>query len=373
MKVSAVFIGIFLSVVLLVGKGICRSSKIAAQSIGALRGARIAMTTTPSGEIDRIYIAREHEIQCLDKGLNRVIWTSHVSAGTVDVGPIVHGGTVAYVSDDMSTVTGLNTDNGSLKWSTAIQTAHITGDNKTVFLATSTGMGVQALDAETGKRIWKYEPGGPGSIYQLVYTNGRIYTDAYVLSATNGLIVKKNASTANIIDARADTIFKVIGDGTIEAFRTRTNSVVWKAVSDRRIYPIAISVNDRFLFFVGYSGMPFIARKGFLWAFDVSDGHAAWELPIATGDGGLQPDPIASDYDNVYLLSPAADFSTWLSDISVVTGKQVWSHDLKGKIDGPPLVVGGVLYLTDGPDVLYEIDKRSGSVLLRDELPKELR
>jgi outer membrane protein assembly factor BamB len=373
MKIGKLFIGIFLSTVILVGKGISFPQEIVPQGESVLRGARIAVAVMPSGETDRIYIGREHEIQCLDRSLSRVIWASPVVSGAVDVGPLLLGRTLVYVSGDMSTVKGLDVVDGSTKWSATIQSAHITGNGKIVFLATSTGMGVQALNAETGKRIWKYEPGGPGSISQLVYADGKIYTDSYVLNATNGQMIKKNPSTAKVINARADTVFKTIGDGRIESVRIRTNTAEWQVTSSQNIHPITMFANDQFLFFVGYNGMPFIARTGVLQAFDIADGHKAWELPIAsaTSNGGLQPDPIASDHDNVYLLTAGVDSGTRLSKISAATGKQIWSHDLKGKLEGPPLVVGGVLYLTDGPDVLYEIDKGSGRVLLRVELTKK--
>lgn len=337
----------------------------------SLRGDRIAITTNVFGHADRFYIAREHSIQCLGPHLKTAIWSVPISSGAIDEGPIVVDEAVIYVSNDMSTVTAVNANNGSLEWSRSVQTAHITGSGKTVFLTTSTGMGVEALDAQTGKTKWVYEPGGPGSIFQLQYAAGNIYTESYVLNADSGKLLATNIRSVAVLGANASSVFKAFNDGTLEDIDARSNTVRWKTLSSPHMRPVAISYSSRLLFLVEYDGMPFVAQTGKVRAFNLADGHAVWELPITAENRGLQPNPISVDSNSLYLLYPVGDDKTRLIDVRISDRKQVWSRDLIGQLEGPPVIVGESLYITDGPNVLYEIDKATGKVLHQVELPKE--
>jgi outer membrane protein assembly factor BamB len=333
-----------------------------AESAYQLSGARIAVELNSQGEAHYIYVVSDHSIECLEEPSHRLVWKAYVPRGISDSGPVIAGKTLAYISNDISTVVALDADTGILRWSKGLQAAHITSSNTTIYLTISNGMGVQALDAVTGNRIWKYEPGGPGSIFILYYVNNVIYTDEYSLNAKNGKVINKYSPSIEDIFSTAQLRFQAESSGKLEAFKDNTNLPLWAVSFSDSLRTIALAATQEYVSIVRYDGMAFVAHAGILSEFRTTDGHVVWQIPLSASVG-LQAAPVASDGNAVYLLMPENASTTQLRAIDISSGEILWAQNFEGALDGPPVIAGAIIYITAGPKLLYEIDKASGQLL----------
>jgi len=325
------------------------------------------VTVRGDGTADKIiYVATENStrdsIVCVDAHSGRTIWSEKTPIGTVDVGPVVVGSTVVYMGDgSYSTAYGLDAFTGHRKW-----TAH----HKSSFLMPGAGQvylndynGVLAIDADSGKVTWTYEPGGSGSIDRMILHQGKLYTDRYVVDAQNGKLIQKlSVSQPRSFAASADSVFYATNDGTLVALNAASGKTLWTTPINKPYKPVQLAANRSYLAGAFYDGYAFAAHNGILMVLDASKGSVLWQKTI-TSQRNLLPNPIGLDGRNVFLLRPGdQDRAVRLVALDQATGESHWSVDIADTLSGPPAIVGGEVYLSNDQGTIYVFNSETGQI-----------
>jgi outer membrane protein assembly factor BamB len=236
-------------------------------------------------------------------------------------GPNRIDGSAVIASDSLCFVDGkndlvcLNRADGTLRWRTALYDEKLAGkalpDNPTfnrrtakplvldgvVYCGSADG-GLYALDAATGKTIWRHESGAP--VFSGVALSG---TDTLAYGTMDGSVVLLNRHTQK------------------EILRGRTGGGV---------VTTPVVAGDKVL--IG-------SRDYFLYGLNLTDGTVAWKYSYWFSwieSTGVLRDGIfyvgASDYRRVTAFDPE-------------TGHALWGTDVRGLDWGSPLVVGETVFI----------------------------
>jgi len=272
-------------------------------------------------------------------------------------------------------------------------------------LAGSSDKNFYALDALTGKLIWKYTGGGWFSYASPTSINGIVYagcTDntVYAFDDATGAVVWK-FTTGDAIEASLAVVDGVVYVGSDDdylyaldaltgdmkwKFRTGANvsskaavlnGVVYFGSSDNGIY--ALNINDGSLIWKFYAdaminqsgvaiseGTIFVgSRDCHLYALDAVSGNLKWSF--FTGGISLEQSTPYVMGDLVYIASwyNISDFSTPGSVYAIdkSSGSLVW-ESLKGLgFSSSPYVSGDRLYISADDGNVYALDASSGAVL----------
>jgi outer membrane protein assembly factor BamB len=103
-------------------------------------------------------------------------------------------------------------------------------------------------------------------------------------------------------------------------------------------------------------GAIYVASSESAVALDAGSGVELWkyEYPSRGGDASLAVSDSA-----VFLVSGSHDVFA----VDRGSGSELWQFEASSQVEREPVVAGGVLYIADTADTLYEIDPASGSVL----------
>ena len=146
---------------------------------------------------------------------------------------------------------------------------------------------VYAIDAESGKEIWRFEVGGQIAGGP-VYSNSRIFVGQkggteyfYCLDAKTGNLIWKQKvgwvwSTANVSDGR---VFVPSNDGYAYCLREEDGAILWRYKAGRDLYS-SPPVSDGIVYFGSWDGC--------LYALNVKNGSLIWKfhLPHGVFDSG---------------------------------------------------------------------------------------
>ncbi|MFC0203431.1 PQQ-dependent dehydrogenase, methanol/ethanol family [Novosphingobium soli] len=134
---------------------------------------------------------------------------------------------------------------------------------------------VHALDAKTGKELWRYDP----------EIAGRKGFDACCDVITRGVAVS------------GGKVFLGALDGRLIALDTATGKVVWSVQTTDPAKPYTISGAPRVFgdkVVIGNAGAEYGVR-GYVTAYDAASGRQAWRFYTVPGAPGAKPDGAASD------------------------------------------------------------------------------
>lgn len=304
----------------------------------------------PLAADDTIYIGTSagkfHAVHAVD-GTAAWTWSG---PNAIDGSATVAADSVYFVDTKMNLI-ALNRANGTLRWSAPLHDAALAGkpapDNPTfnhraatpllldgVLYCGSSDGGLYALDAATGRKLWRHDAQAP--VFSGVGLHG---TDTLMFGTMDGSVVLLDRRT------RQETLRVKTGGGVV------TTPVV---------------VNGRLV--VG-------SRDYLLYGFNVADGSIAWKFsywfswiestPVLR-DGLLYVG--ASDYSRVTALDPA-------------TGRAVWSTPVHGMNWGLPLVTATAVFTGTAaqnlPGTVIEhaggivaLDRKTGAVRWRLAAPK---
>lgn len=249
-----------------------------------------------------------------------------------------------FVIDGKTTLLCLDRRDGTLRWSTALHDAALAGkpapDNPTfnhraatplvldgtVYAGSSDG-GLYALDAATGRTLWRYEAHTP--IFSGLSLHG------------------------------TDTLFFGGMDGSVVGLDRRTQRATFRAKAGSGVVTTPLVVADRVI--VG-------SRDYLLYGFNLADGAVAWtfsywfswiESTPVLRDGTLYVG--ASDYSRVTALDPATGRERWATPVHgmnwgspLVTADRVFTGTASQNIPGTAIAhTGGIMAL----------DRKCGTVL----------
>lgn len=254
-------------------------------------------------------------------------------------------------------------------------------DNGRLYVTSGFGF-VAALEAETGKELWRYQASAPirtpptasrGSVFFVTNTNEFVSVDEETgaknwsyQSFEESARILSSASPA----AAGDLVIAPFSSGEIVAFLTDTGRPVWNDTLAKTTRLTALStlndiagspVIDRGLIYV-------VSHAGRLVAIDIRSGQRAWEVPIAS----LQMPWVAGDY--IFVISVDAE----LACVSRTDGAVLWVSKLprykkvkkrRGRIAwAGPILVGDYLILVSTEGDIVKVSPQDGSIVDEKEI-----
>ena len=182
---------------------------------------------------------------------------------------------------------------------------------------------IYAVDAETGKEIWKYEIGAAISGAP-VFDNNKIYIgqqggedDFYCLDANTGkLIWKQNIGWVWGSAAVSDGMVFIPGiDGYVNGLDANNGNIIWRFRADKSVCSEPLIIGEH---------VYFGSWDTFLYKFEKKTGKLVYRLPRGGSDSG-----VAIGFDGK-LIIPHAGMSCFDQE----TAELLWEPDLEGRIQG---------------------------------------
>ncbi|WP_282297750.1 MULTISPECIES: outer membrane protein assembly factor BamB [unclassified Stenotrophomonas] len=242
-----------------------------------------------------------------------------------------------------------------------------------VFAAAITG-GVQALDLQTGKTVWTYEPakvkkqpklrlsGGPGVGEGLVVI-GTLDGQVIALDANDGTEKWRAKVPGEVISAPAISqglVFVRSNDGRVTGFEASNGTQKW--FNPRELPALTVRGNAPV---VAGPGVLFIGNDdGSVAALAMQDGRTVWDQMIANGEGRTELERM-SDVDGAPVLEGntlyVSSFKNQTMAIEGPTGRPLWARDHGGA--GGVALTSGNVFVTDSKGGVFGLDKMSGTAM----------
>jgi len=242
-----------------------------------------------------------------------------------------------------------------------------------VFAAAVEG-GVQALDLQTGKRIWEYKPekvkkkpklrlaGGPGVGEGLVVI-GTLDGQVIALDAASGTEKWRARVPNEVITAPAiaqGLVFVRSNDGRITAFEASNGERRW--FHDQEGPTLTVRGNASV---VAGPGVVFVGNdEGTVSTLAMQDGRVLWSQTVGVPEGRSELQRMA-DVDGAPVLENTTLFVTSFKNQTMAiegpTGRPLWSRDHGGA--GGVAVSTGLAVVSDNAGSVWGLDKASGAAL----------
>ncbi|MFI8717631.1 outer membrane protein assembly factor BamB [Stenotrophomonas sp. NPDC077464] len=242
-----------------------------------------------------------------------------------------------------------------------------------VYAAAITG-GVHALDLQTGKTVWTYEPakvkkqpklrlsGGPGVGEGLVVI-GTLDGQVIALDANDGTEKWRAKVPGEVISAPAvgqGIVFVRSNDGRVTAFDAGNGTQKW--FNPRELPALTVRGNAPV---VAGPGVLFIGNDdGSVSALGMQDGRTVWDQMVANGEGRTELERM-SDVDGAPVLEGntlfVSSFKNQTMAIEGPTGRPLWARDHGGA--GGVALTSGNVFVTDNKGGVFGLDKASGTAM----------
>ena len=253
-----------------------------------------------------------------------------------------------------------------------VRQAPVVADGR-VFAAAITG-GVQALDLQTGKTVWTYEPakvkkqprlrlsGGPGVGEGLVVI-GTLDGQVIALDANDGTEKWRAKVPGEVISAPAiaqGLVFVRSNDGRVTGFEASNGTQKW--FNPRELPALTVRGNAPV---VAGPGVLFIGNDdGSVAALGMQDGRTVWDQMVANGEGRTELERM-SDVDGAPVLEGntlyVSSFKNQTMAIEGPTGRPLWARDHGGA--GGVALTSGNVFVTDSKGGVFGLDKMSGTAM----------
>ena len=234
--------------------------------------------------------------------------------------------------------------------------------------------GVQALDLQTGKTVWTYEPakvkkqpklrlsGGPGVGEGLVVI-GTLDGQVIALDANDGTEKWRAKVPGEVISAPAiaqGIVFVRSNDGRVTGFDASNGTQKW--FNPRELPALTVRGNAPV---VAGPGVLFIGNDdGSVAALAMQDGRTVWDQMVANGEGRTELERM-SDVDGAPVLEGntlyVSSFKNQTMAIEGPTGRPLWARDHGGA--GGVALTSGNVFVTDAKGGVFSLDKTSGSAM----------
>ncbi len=253
-----------------------------------------------------------------------------------------------------------------------IRQAPVVADGR-VYAAAVVG-GVHALDLQTGKVVWTYEParekkqpklrlsGGPGVGDGLVVV-GALDGQVIALDASNGSEKWRAKVPGEVISAPAvgqGMVFVRSNDGRVTAFDANTGERRW--FNPRELPSLTVRGNAPV---VAGPGVLFVGNDdGSISTLAMQDGRTVWDQQVGTPEGRTELERMA-DVDGAPVLEGntlyVSSFKNETMAIEGPTGRPLWVRDHGGA--GGVAVSSGLAVVADEKGSVFGLDKNSGAAM----------
>jgi outer membrane protein assembly factor BamB len=240
-----------------------------------------------------------------------------------------------------------------------------------VFAAAISG-GVHAIDLQTGKKVWTWEPakekkkpklrlsGGPGVGEGLVVI-GTLDGQVIALDAADGTEKWRAKVPGEVISAPAvgqGMVFVRSNDGRITSFDATNGTQRW--FNPRELPMLTVRGNAPV---VQGPGVVFVGNDdGTLAALGAADGRTLWDQVVGNPEGRTELDRMA-DVDGAPVLEGstlyASSFKNQTIAIEGPTGRPLWTRDHGGA--GGVTLSSSYVIVTDNQGGVFGLDKASGA------------
>ncbi len=234
--------------------------------------------------------------------------------------------------------------------------------------------GVHAIDLQTGKKIWTYEPakvkkqpklrlsGGPGVGDGLVVI-GTLDGEVIALNAADGTEKWRAKVPGEVISAPAvdqGMVFVRSNDGRVTGLDAENGTQRW--FNPRELPALTVRGNAPV---VTGPGVLFIGNDdGSIAALAMQDGRTLWDQMVGTGEGRTELERMA-DIDGAPVLEGntlfVSSFKNQTMAIEGPTGRPLWARDHGGA--GGVALTSGNVFVTDNKGGVFGLDKASGSAM----------
>lgn len=315
-------------------------------------------------------------------------WTAAIAGSgkkqRLAAAPVIANGTVFAMGTD-GVVSAFSASNGAKLWSTSFGVSGdgentvfgggVSFDSGRVYVATGFGE-VAALEADTGKQVWKVKPAGPlrgsptvafNSVYVMTQNN-QIHAlnaaDGAEIWAESGSIGQAGVFGVAAPAAGQGTVIAGYSSGELSAYRYENGRTLWSdALARTSISTEVGSLTDVDADPIIDRGRVYaLGQGGRMAAYDLVTGQRIWELNLA----GISTPAVAGDW--VFTLTDDAE----LLAIARSSGKVRWLKQLmryenEKKRKNPvfwvgPVLAGNRLWVANSRGELASADPASGEV-----------
>jgi outer membrane protein assembly factor BamB len=325
-----------------------------------------------------------------------VAWTVSVGEGAsryaqVLAGPVVFDG-VVYTMDSTSMVTAWSASDGKKLWEFDVTPTDddnqawgggIAYDGGRIFVATGFGQAL-ALDAKTGKEIWRVPTGTPVHQAPSVF-DGRVYVitvdneiqalsteDGHKLWVYDGVPQSAQLAGSASPAVTAEAVVAPFSSGEIVALRVENGRVIWNdsLAATRRFDAMSTLADVRGRPVIDRGRVYAISHSGRMTAIDLRTGNQVWEQDI----GGSYAPWVAGDF--VYVLSTSNELICLTREdgrIRWITQLDRWEDpdDKSGPIQwAGPMLAGDRLVAVASTGEAWSISPYTGKPLGHIQLPE---
>ncbi len=306
--------------------------------------------------------SRDNSLYCLDAENGELAW-KFTSKGWIDSSPAISNDKV-YVSSRDGNLYCLDFKDGKLLWKYATGgsdfSSPLAGDGKVFCASGFPNKFIYALDAQTGKQIWKAET------KQMVYSSAALYKDGlyigsndgyvYCLNKDSGALVWKYQTRGGIFAASpaidSGLLYIAAGDfdWTVYALDIDKGTLSWKHVIEDNQptpdYVSTVAVSDNGIFIIaGY-------QQQYLYCLDSASGARKWKQALGPAARYGFSSSACVTQDIVY----AASAKGVLKGFEITTGELKWQYGFGAGILSSPAVSNGKLFIATVDGQLYALE-----------------
>lgn len=331
-------------------------------------------------------------------GVPQEAWSRSLGSGGDDDAPILSGPVVAngfvYAMDSDAVVTARRADNGETVWSADIEPEDeddgswgggVAYDLGRVYAGTGFAQ-VVALDAATGRELWRTAVSGPmrsaptafgGKVYAITKDNQLFAIDAELgeidwthtgIEEGAGLIGSSSAA----VDG--DIVIVPYSSGEIFALRAENGRQLWSdnLAAIRRVDAVSALADIRGRPVVDRARVYAISHSGRMVAIDLASGRRVWEAEV----GGVNQPWIAGNF--LYVVSTEGDVVAMVAENGLVRwvtplGRFEDPEDRDGLINwSGPVLASDRLIVTGSHGVAVALSPYTGEIIGEIEMPGDV-
>jgi outer membrane protein assembly factor BamB len=290
------------------------------------------------------------------------VWVTPTNA---PVSAIAVSGGVVYAGTSQSTVFALDAVTGKRIWRRATPVGindQVAVSDGAVVVASGADNAVFALGAATGQQLWSHKTNG--GILGLAVAGGVIYAGIAVHSGTTGGVTAWTARTGELLwtrefDANLDTnggltvaggvVYVTTDNGEIYAYRTADGTKVWRVTGRNVTFgPSAPVVAGGAVYVCSGGKVPAV------YAVDAATRRPLWWRPMGASQN---PADLAVAGGAVFAGftrkgSLPDDETGDLTALDAATGKPRWKDAVPSGVFPAPVIAGGVVYTGSNLGVL---------------------